>query len=73
MVMKNLSEPMLETMLDYYGNFAGDSRILAMIEAAGKIVGSPGAFRALEEDELDIAAAGDGANAAVSPEKRENL
>ncbi|MDR1636693.1 MAG: hypothetical protein LBR93_05085 [Treponema sp.] len=68
--MREFSETMLEKMLDYYGNFAGDPRILSMIDAADRFAGSTGAFRALEEDELDIAAAGD---AAVLPEKPEDL
>jgi hypothetical protein len=68
--MRELSESMLEKMLDYYGNFAGDPRILSMIEAAGKFAGNSRAFRALEDDELDIAAAGD---AVVLPEKPEDL
>jgi hypothetical protein len=68
--MRELSESMLETMLDYYGNFAGDPGLLSMIEAADKFAGSPGTFRALEDDELDIAAAGD---AAILPGKPEEL
>ncbi|GHV91016.1 hypothetical protein AGMMS50268_15190 [Spirochaetia bacterium] len=64
---RKLSESVLEKLLDYYGNFAGDPRITGMIAAAGKAAGiSPmqyaaGDFvRALDDDELDIAAAGDG-------------
>jgi hypothetical protein len=68
--MRELSESMLEKALDYYGNFAGDPRILSMIEAAGKFAGSPGAFRVLEDEDLDIAAAGD---ASILPEKPEDL
>jgi hypothetical protein len=68
--MRELSESMLERMLDYYGNFAEDPRILSMIEAANRFRAGPGAFRALEGDDLDIAAAGD---AALSPDKPEGL
>jgi hypothetical protein len=68
--MKEFSESVLEEMLDYYANFAGDSRILSMIEAADRYAKGPGAFRVLEDDDLDIAAAGD---AALLPEKPEDL
>jgi hypothetical protein len=68
--MKEFSESMLEKMLDYYGNFAEDPRILSMIEAASRFVGGSEAFRAVGEDELDIAAAGD---AALPPNKPEDL
>jgi hypothetical protein len=68
--MKEFSESMLEEMLDYYANFAEDPRILSMIEAANRYAEGPGAFRALEEDDLDIAAAGD---TTALPEKPEGL
>jgi hypothetical protein len=68
--MRELSESTLERMLDYYGNFTGDPRLLSMIEAAGRFAAGPEAFRALEEDDQDVAAAGD---ALVSPGKPEDL
>jgi hypothetical protein len=53
-----LSEPTLEKLLDYYGNFVQDSRIHGMIDAAGNAAGL--SIRNLRDDELlDIAAAGD--------------
>ncbi|GHU08650.1 hypothetical protein FACS1894151_04930 [Spirochaetia bacterium] len=61
---RKLSEPVLEKLLDYYSNFAGDTRITGMAAAAGKAAGiSPIQYtsvQALDDDELDIAAAGDG-------------
>jgi hypothetical protein len=67
--MKELTEPLLEKLLDYYGNFSGDPRILSMVEGADKITGGTGAFRALSEDELDVAAAGDSAALPEKPER----
>ncbi|GHV45807.1 hypothetical protein AGMMS49546_32530 [Spirochaetia bacterium] len=63
---KRLTESVLEELLDYYGNFTGDPRFTGMITAAGKAAGiSPQApqsipfVRALADEELNIAAAGD--------------
>jgi hypothetical protein len=56
---KDLSEPVLEKLLDYYGNFAKLPRIMGMIDAAGKAAGISLSVQALDDDHLDIAAAGD--------------
>jgi hypothetical protein len=56
---KKLSEPLLEELLDYYGNFTEDSRITGMIAAAGKAAGIFSMVQPLDDGQLDIAAAGD--------------
>ncbi|GHV71470.1 hypothetical protein AGMMS49928_23360 [Spirochaetia bacterium] len=54
---KKLTELNLENLLDYYVNFIEEPRITGMIAAAGRAAGL--SAMALDDDQLDIAAAGD--------------
>jgi hypothetical protein len=57
--MKNPIERVLETLLDYYGDFEQSSDIVGMIKLAGEKAGIPSGVRYLEDSQLtDIAAAG---------------
>jgi hypothetical protein len=58
-MVRKISEPVLEKLLDYYGNFTGDSRITDMIAVAGRSAGISSMVQPLDDDLLDIAAAGD--------------
>jgi hypothetical protein len=58
--MQQKFESVLEDLLDYYGNFAQENPIAAMIQAAGEWAGLARQVRPLSDDCLaDIAAAGD--------------
>ncbi|GHV24298.1 hypothetical protein FACS189498_1200 [Spirochaetia bacterium] len=54
---KKLTEHVLENLLDYYVNFIEDPRITAMIAAADRAAGL--SVITLDDDQLNIAAAGD--------------
>jgi hypothetical protein len=57
--MENYIESILKTLLDYYVNFAPDSRITRMVQEAGKEADSSARARVLDGEDIDIAAAGD--------------